>query len=135
MYLLVQKSKYESEMSEKFLILVTNFDTGFFLLKSLEHFESISPRRVSRFCFQLNLMLIAVWSYQKFKSRPVFRTQQTVILVHIEEFCFRWLDISTIEVGNSLELINFRWLISKEFVPNIERFLPPSYLSNEIIQN
>ena len=30
---------------------------------------------------------------------------------------------------------NFGWLISKEFVPNIKRFLPPSYLSNETIQN
>ena len=36
---------------------------------------------------------------------------------------------------NILELINFGWLISKEFVPNIKRFLPPSYLSNETIQN
>ena len=35
----------------------------------------------------------------------------------------------------SLGLINFGWLISKEFVPNIKRFLPPSYLSNETIQN
>ena len=75
-----------------FLIFMTNFDAWFFLLKSLKHFESISPRRVSRFCFQLDLMLIAVWSYQKFKSRPVFRIQQTVILEHIDEFCFRWLD-------------------------------------------
>ena len=40
-----------------------------------------------------------------------------------------------IKLLGSLELINFGWLISKEFVPNIKRFLPPSYLSNETIQN
>ena len=70
-------------MSERYLILVTNFDTGFFLLKSLEHFESISPRRFSRFCFQLDLMFIAVWSDQKFKARPVFRAQKIVIYGHL----------------------------------------------------
>ena len=34
-----------------------------------------------------------------------------------------------------LEWINFVRFISKEFLPNIKRFWPPSYLSNETIQN
>ena len=38
------------------------------------------------------------------------------------------------QTSDRSELNNFGWLISKEFVPNIKRFLPPSYLSNETIQ-
>ena len=46
-----------------------------------------------------------------------------------------YFKVNTCFRSSNLEWINFGRFISKEFLPNIKRFLPPSYLSNETIQN